>query len=206
MDAEEIVREMRKNGQSKEDIISNLQDLGIPNPEKYYERVISEEGKGVLEGSSKPEGIKEPEVESILGNGGKNGDPKYSEAEGEAKDILHSETKSLFETKSHSIYNPAPSPAEKERADKAVEDIPELEITSIKDGEEKVSDIEEMLGKRQAPQQVMKSMPQMSLQRLDEVERKLDEMISITKAVYEIDRKILEANRDLILRLKAQKT
>ena len=49
MDAEEIVREMRRNGQGKDEIVANLRELGINEPEKYYERVISEEGKGVLE-------------------------------------------------------------------------------------------------------------------------------------------------------------
>src|SRR3989344_1122285 len=198
MDAEEIVREMRRNGQGKDEIVANLRELGINEPEKYYERVISEEGKGVLEGSGNQDSISEPEIERIAGRE----EGKYSDEEGEAKDILHSETKSLFETKKTSIYDPAPTPQEMQRADKAVDEIPRLQITSIRGGEARVCEIEEMLGKKEAPQQVMKSMPQMSLSRLDEVERKLDEMISITKAVYEIDKRILEANRELILKLK----
>lgn len=237
---------MRRNGQSKEDIISNLQELGIPEPEKYYERVISEEGKGILSEGNKDESISEPEFESILneaerdsekggdlfGSGGKGGkesnesakrgsytenERKYETSKGgaialegsehEGKEVLKSETRSLFENKGgNALFNPEPSTAEKQRAQQAVEGIPKLEITSIRDGEEKVSDIEEMLGKKQAPPQIMKSMPQMSLAHLDEVERKLDDLISVTKAVYEIDKKILEANRELILKLKTQKT
>ncbi|MEK6954091.1 MAG: hypothetical protein AABX01_03730 [Candidatus Micrarchaeota archaeon] len=231
MDAEEIVREMRRSNQGKDEIVANLRELGIAEPEKYYERVIASEGKGVLIDSQKIDDISEPEVESMLGEAEKD-DAKYGEEEGygkesptsgnslfgssprnansddshaESKDILKSETKSLFENKGRGIYSPEPTSGDRKRADDAMEGIPKLEITSIKDGNEKVSDIEEMMGKRKEPLQIMKSMPQTSLQNLDAVERKLDELISLTKAVYEIDRKILEANRDLILRFKTQK-
>jgi hypothetical protein len=184
MDAKAIVREMLANGHSKEDIISNLQELGISDAEKYYEDALRSEGKGVIS-----EGVS----------------TKDHEAEKEAKDILESHTKPLFGEKSNSIFTPNPTDDEKKRADKAVEDIPELEVTSISAEGEKIEDIGEMLGKKPSQKDLMKRMPTTSFQNLDEVERKLDDMISMLKAVYEIDQKILEANRDLLMRVKMGK-
>ncbi|MFH1751220.1 MAG: hypothetical protein ABH863_06070 [Candidatus Micrarchaeota archaeon] len=201
MDAAEIVREMRRNGQGKDEIVSNLRDLGISEPEKYYERVISEEGKGILGTDEKPpEGISEPEIESIMGEGrgsGGNGD-----SDREAKDILDTETHSLFES-SKDRHDAKEN--EEMTAEKAVEDIPKLEITSVRDGKEETREIggRKKIGDERP--EIMKSMPKTSLQNLDEVERKLDDLISITRAVYDIDRKILDANRDLLLKLKSGK-
>ncbi|MFH0971363.1 MAG: hypothetical protein V1835_02240 [Candidatus Micrarchaeota archaeon] len=184
MDAKAIVREMIGNGQSKAEIITNLQELGISEPEQYYEDAMRGEGKGVLS--------------SGLGE-------KNNEAEREAKDILESETKPLFGGGSgNSMFTPKPTDEEKKRADRAVEDIPELEVTSISADGEKVKNIGEMLGKNSDREVIMRKMPNTSFRNIDEVERKLDELNAMLKAVYEIDMKILEANRDMLLRLKTR--
>ncbi len=184
MDAKAIVREMVKNGQGKAEITANLQELGIPDAEKYYDEAIAEEGKGTIR----------PEI----------GDS--SDAEKEAKDILESETKPLFGAPQEHPIGKKPSDDEKKRVDKAVEEIPELEITNIDDEGEKTRDIQEMLGKKKAEREIMGRMPVTSFQNLDEVERKMDELVSMLRAVYEIDKKILDANREVLLRLKTEKT
>ncbi|MFH1442883.1 MAG: hypothetical protein ABIG96_02515 [Candidatus Micrarchaeota archaeon] len=181
MDAKAIVREMMKNGQSKQDIIANLQELGISDAEKYYEDALAEEGKGVIS-----PGLGDEKGSSIFGQ---------DDPEREAKDILENETKPLF-----GEAKPQKAPAS---AKEAVEDVPELEITSIGDEGETVENVGGM--KREARPEVMRQMPKTSLQSTDELERKLDEMISLLKAVYDIDKRILEANRDMLLRIKSDK-
>jgi hypothetical protein len=182
MDAKEIAREMIKSGHSKEEILSNLKELGINAPEKFYEDAMLEEGKGV--------------ISKELGD-------KKSDDEEEAEDLFGGENKPLFGDSKQTQQKPTRE--EKRRADKAVEDIPQLEITNISDEGEKIKDIGEMLGKDDSGEHPMKSMPKTSFADIDELERKLNELISITKAVYEIDRKILEANRDLITKLKSER-
>ncbi len=223
MDAKAIVREMRKNNQSKEEIISNLQELGIGDAEKFYEDAIAEEGLGVL--SENSEDLEAPIMETLGGEGnketekeetsekaiglGKFGEEGREEDQGkgpdeekEALDILDSETKPLF-TGGKSLFSGKPTEREKQHVDKAIEDIPKLEVTSVSDEGEKVREIGGR--ERMEPPEIMKSMPSTSIQDLDGVERKLDELISLTKAVYDLDKKILEANRDVLLRLKEQK-
>ncbi len=192
MDAKAIVREMLAAGHTKAEIISNLQELGIYEAEKYYDEALSETGKGSVSSDL--------HIESISAEPGKSLFGKESETDREAKDILDEHTTSIFQ-------DPKAKPRREITAESAMEDIPQLEITSIDDDGEKIKNIGEMLGKNSASKnQLVRNMPNSSLQNLDEVESKLDEMISLLKAVYEIDKKILSANRDVLLRLKSDKT
>ncbi|MBI5225385.1 hypothetical protein HY989_05955 [Candidatus Micrarchaeota archaeon] len=189
MDAKAIVREMLNAGHTKSEIVSNLQELGIFDAEKYYEDALRETGKGSVSSDLN--------VGSISSDKGKSLFDKDSDTDEEAKDILDQHTTSIFQDS---------RPKKAVTTESAMEDIPQLEITSINDEGEKVKNIGEMLGKNSsAKNQLVRNMPTSSLQHLDEVESKLDEMISLLKAVYEIDRKILDANRDVLLRLKTDK-
>ncbi|MFH1200382.1 MAG: hypothetical protein V1708_04910 [Candidatus Micrarchaeota archaeon] len=88
---------------------------------------------------------------------------------------------------------------------KPVEDeIPKLEITSIYGGEEKSTDIASMLNKA-GIETPMRAMPQSSIADADAIERKLDDLEAAIKALTEVNRQILEANRETLFRLKTQK-
>lgn len=182
MDALEIAKEMVKSGHQREEILSNLRELGIENPEKYYEDAMRQEGKGIIK-SEIGFGIDKEKTNDVL--------------EGEAKSLF-GESGNLFSGDKRQTSD------EKRKVDSAMEDIPKLEITSIGSEGESVKDIGQMLGKEQKEMPFMKSMPTSSLGDLDKVERKLDDLISKLTAVYEIDRQILEANREVLLRLKTK--
>ena len=59
-----------------------------------------------------------------------------------------------------------------------------------------------MLGKGNATEEIMKSIPKTSFSNTDDVESKLDDLMALVKALQEINRKILETNRDILLHLK----
>ena len=71
---------------------------------------------------------------------------------------------------------------------------PKLEFVSMTPGGEK-SSIEDKIPELQ-------SMPRTTLSTIGEAGEKLDEAIALLKALAEINKKILETNRDILLRLK----
>ena len=78
--------------------------------------------------------------------------------------------------------------------------LPKLEITSVSPQGESPKNLEEMLGR-----QLMQRPAGTTLSNAEEVERKLDEAIALLRALQEINKKILDANRELLLKMKTQK-
>lgn len=175
MDLKQMIRDMIQSGMSNEEIVENLKELGIENVNDVLDETLRDEAE---KAKKKVAHIvkKEPGPDDEIG------------------DAEPEEGKPLFEEP------PAMQPHEKEAAKKATEEIPELEITSVSGNQEKQTNIEEMLGKAE-----MKRMPHTALSNVEDVENKLDEAIALLKSVQDINQKILEANRDVLLRLKMQK-
>lgn len=225
MDIRAIVKEMIKNGMTDEEILQSLRDLGVENVEDALAQALaadekedsrakpqaraqqmpasekgaepgevaaeSDEALGEpLFGETKParraSAAKEEDSEEAAGE---EGEPDDEEAASGAGQSLFSEVEK-------------PTPAQKQLAREAIAEaeIPKLEITKMDAEGEKKTSLEEMLGKP-----LMDKMPAVSLQDLTPLEKKLDDAIALLKSVQEINQKILEANRDVLLKLKTQK-
>ncbi len=170
MDPIEIVRQMLADGASEAEIVQSLEELGIENAQK------------------------------IVADAKAKASPKQVQAKPQPKAALEEEEgESLFDEPK----KPAPSRP-------AREEIPELEITKVSDeGEEETVDIESMLGKNKLAhslssggQEDGESAP-LSIadgKRLKAIEDKLDNLISLAKALQDLNKKILDAEREQLLR------
>ena len=214
MDVKLIIKEMLQNGQSKEDILANLQELGIQNPEQLLQEAIrsAEAANPATAQTVSQEGgetslaeirrkLNAQKDDAPMGNA--KTDNAQKEKPGE--DAAPSEGKLLFDDEMpiREIFekhetgkgtNPA--------VENAVEEIPQLELTHVTESGEKIENIEEMLGKGNVTEEIMKSIPKASFSDIEDVERKLDDLIALVKALQEINKKILETNRDILLHLK----
>lgn len=208
MDVKLIIKDMVRNGMTKDEIVANISELGIQDPERIYEESlqamhevkVQQPVREVSLAESRPAAEEPPAGKPLFGApvqakqatpSSAPTTPSTDKTDGRA--VLDEETNALFDHKPQS---------DEQAAREAVEDIPKLEITSVAGSDEKTVDIETMLGKQKEDrQELMKGMPSSSLANIDDVERKLDEAIALLKALQEINKKILEANRDIASRL-----
>ncbi len=136
-DVKVIVKQMKSAGMTEQEILANLQELGIENPEEKVATVLKE-----LE-SEKPSG----------------------------------EENSLRITKIE---------GEKERT---------VDIGGIIESGEKTQG------------ELMKKVAASDISNADDIEDKLDQVIALLKALQEVNKKILETNRDVLVKLnKAQES
>ncbi|MFQ5406335.1 MAG: hypothetical protein ACE5DI_04215 [Candidatus Micrarchaeia archaeon] len=137
MNPEDIIKQMLDADMSEEEILANLQELGIENAEELIEKAKKE---GVIKKQASPS---------------------------------QEESKELF--------------------DQQEAGAPPLKITEVSTkGEEKTVDLETML-KGQAPSK--QTSPS-----LKKIEQKLDELTALTKALQDINKKVLETNRKILLK------
>ena len=140
-------------------------------------------------------GMTEQQIkDSLTEIGIPNPDEVYSEATSQIKEVeLGAPEKPAHEEKTgedegESLFEDKKEPEMKPE---------ELKITSISGDGEKEVKIGDMLSDGKPA--IMKKMPETSS---DDIERKLDETISLLKALQDINKKILETERDVLLRLK----
>ncbi|MEW5956058.1 MAG: hypothetical protein AB1626_06010 [Candidatus Micrarchaeota archaeon] len=96
----------------------------------------------------------------------------------------------------------APPKEEKAPAEeKIVEEAPPLEITSISGEEEKMFEVGKKPGSALPPEAAELMAPLPKTVSAD-VSAKLDETIALLKALQDINKKILETNREMLMRLK----
>ncbi|MFH1107072.1 MAG: hypothetical protein V1787_04195 [Candidatus Micrarchaeota archaeon] len=207
MDLRLMIKEMIQQGMSDEEIVANLKELGIQDVEKAIADALAEDEKGAPKARAQApqqkietpieeagEGPEEPEVEGLESSKSLFEEP----AEKEEAEDKEEPVKQLFEE------TPKPAPHERRKAEAAVEDIPKLEITKIEAGEEKTTDIAAMLNKA-GIESVVQPVAQTRLADIGGVERKLDDLLAAIKALQSIDKQILEANREMLFKLKVQK-
>lgn len=100
----------------------------------------------------------------------------------------------LSETEGHDLFGSEPKGSEKQG----------FSFTRVSDDGEK----EELVGRSrkeasaQSAEELMQSVSESSLSDLDSVERKLDQTIALLTALKDVNQKILQAQRDILLRLK----
>lgn len=190
MDVRTIIREMLKKGMTEEQIKESLTELGIENAEELVKQATEQ--------------IKEVSLSETA--------PKIPATQKPTS--LMDETqppKSLFGTLNEQQEPPASKPAQRPAASlqkqaPAPKEEPEaqgLAFTSVSDeGEKEVSvgELEKETGLSSEP--VVTPMAATSLGDVDAVERKLDETIALLKALQDINKKILETERTVLLRLK----
>lgn len=179
MDVKVIVKQMRDSGMSNDEIIANLNDLGVANPQQYLNDAPTQEPTTPTT-TSTPDA---PSFETI--GGGRKPITKTQQEETPAN---------LFE-----------SPAAKTKPTQTNQDepSPNFQFTKIDGDEEKTVDLEKMLGKEDASEgaQVMRTVAKSNINS-DEIESKLDETVALLKSLQEINKKILDTNRDILMRLK----
>ncbi|MFA6048577.1 MAG: hypothetical protein WC792_01345 [Candidatus Micrarchaeia archaeon] len=200
MDAVEIAKQMLKDGASDEEVVRALEeDLGLEDAEG-----ILAKAKG---GKPKPPQPPAEEEEGPKGLFGEGPEKEEETEEGEGEET----GKSLFETPAKKSQTPetqnrktAPAGAQDERG------IPRLEITKVSgEGEEETLDIESMLNEKKPAQKEEQAeapgaggLGASGEKRLKGIEQKVDELVALTKALQEINKKILETERQNLLRSK----
>ncbi len=180
MDVKVIVKQMRDSGMSNDEIIANLNDLGVANPQQYLTDGPTQESTPTAAVQSTQDA---PSFETI--GGGRKPITKTQQEETPAN---------LFE-------NPAAKP--KPVQTNQDEPTPNFQFTKIDGDEEKTVDLEKMLGKEDPSEgaQVMRTVAKSNINS-DEIESKLDETVALLKSLQEINKKILDTNRDILMRLK----
>ena len=209
MNVKLIIKEMLQNGQSKEEILANLQELGIQNPEQMIQEAVRgaeiekpSTTKQVPQGGNGEKSLADIRRKINSEKGATPSENAENEITEEGEKIL-GKGKSLFDNEMpREIFEKHEMKGTNPAVENAVEEIPRLELTHVTEDGEKIENIEEMLGKGNATEEIMKSIPKTSFSNTDDVESKLDDLMALVKALQEINRKILETNRDILLHLK----
>lgn len=174
MDVRVIVKQMRESGMTDEDIAANLTDLGVVNPQNYLQDTTATPQMPKPQETA-PNTLQEAPSFETIGGG----------------------RKPTAKTQSKTQTTPAQSKNNNE------EQAPNFQFTRIEGDEEKTVDLEKMLGKdaqNEAPQ-LMRTVAKSNFNS-DEIESRLDETIALLKSLQDINKKILDTNRDILMRLK----
>ncbi|MDP3742239.1 MAG: hypothetical protein Q8R15_02915 [Candidatus Micrarchaeota archaeon] len=139
-DVKLIVKQMKDAGMSEADILSNLQELGIENPEGEMAKALKETA------SAKPSKAAAQSEES--------GELQITKIDGESEKTVAVDIKNMLE--------------------------------SVSGGE---SD------------EIMKNISKTDIGNADEMEDKLDQIIALLKALQDVNKKTLETNRDILVKM-----
>ncbi len=92
---------------------------------------------------------------------------------------------------------------EKNTAKKQGESEESLRITKIRGEQEEDIDVKKIL--EGGEPELMKKVAYTNFSKIDQVEDKLDQVIALLKALHELNKKILETNRDLLVKASKDK-
>lgn len=207
-DVRQIIKKMREDGLSAEEAKASLAELGFTNADKLVNEVygLTTGGKPSAPQAPTPSEKKGEETEKREEAGEEEGEEKGKEEgagegvrEGEGKELFGGGGKELFGVEEKEEAEVEEKPVEAETEEKI--EIPELKITRVEGGEEKEVSIEEML-KNAAEGAGAGAEPALTKTEAASLKAKLDETISLLKALQEINKKILEAEREVLMRLK----
>lgn len=187
MDLKLVIQQMIRQGASEGDIIENLRELGVQDPEKVFAEAIN----------------RSPPAQQPARGGLKDVDfSKEQDAEAQGLFDLPPErpvaqkkaAAPAEEGKSSSLFGP-PVREAREEAEK-----PDARMTSVGEGgAEKELSVADLMEKKAEAAPIMRKVAATSA---DEVEEKLDETIALLKALQEINKRILETDRQVLLRLQ----
>jgi hypothetical protein len=180
----DVIKKMRADGLSREQIIASLEELGFPNAEALYDKNAGTPApaSSTPKPAPKPSGLAEAAERE-----------RKEEGSGEEKE------ESLFgaeELKEKETEND-------EKESRGDREPPELKITQVgDDGLEKTVSIEEMLSKSSTASAsggiAAAAAGDASLR------GKLEETNALLRALAEVNKKILETDREVLMRLKAK--
>ncbi len=188
MDLKIVIRQLLEKGLSREQVISNLKELGVSDAEKLFEEAIAPQQKTTpLAKTQAPEEkqqglFKQMEREAQPEKTGKSAPAQakpFSKRKGELEinisDLVENQGKSLFrEEEVEASEEPRAEIAMEEKAERKEED----ESIEVKPKTEKSGRPPESL------------------------EEKIDEALALLKALESINEKILDTDRKLLLRTK----
>ncbi|MEM0475553.1 MAG: hypothetical protein QW343_02040 [Candidatus Norongarragalinales archaeon] len=183
----EVIKRMRAEGMTREQIIDTLAELGFPNAAELYDKNAGAQQApkpptpkpfGLAEAAAREE--KEEDAEKKVG--GKEGDK---------------EEKPLFEEVKKT---------EKEGRSEVSSEPRELQITQVSDeGLEKTVSIEDLLSKEGVAATAPERGAEATRETVDSSLRaKLEETNALLRALAEVNKKILETDREVLMRLKAK--
>lgn len=191
-DVKQIIKQMQEQGMTREEIKASLEELGFENADELSKTVLGEE-----EPAAKPSTPTAPT-------------PSMEEEEAPPKELFEAfekekPAKPLKPSKPAEAAEERGKPAAKEEKEAREEELlfpSELKITSVSEEGEKEVSIQEMLAK--ALPEETKGGGEALAGRLEvgSLKAKLDEAIALLKALQEINKKILEADREVLMRLK----
>ncbi len=196
----EVIKKMRADGMTREQIIESLTELGFPNAEELYDKNAAG-AKPLVPQAPAPKSFGLAEAAEKEEN-----EENEKEEEAEPQEETEPQEKPLFdktkekETEEESVA--ASGEQENPRA---------LSITQVgDDGLEKTVSIEDMLSKEtQTSAGGAANAGGVSAATRFEtasLRAKLDETNALLKALSDVNKKILETDREVLMRLKAKET
>ncbi|MFH0835668.1 MAG: hypothetical protein V1834_00725 [Candidatus Micrarchaeota archaeon] len=189
----QVIKNMLDKGMSREEVIDNLRELGFENAEQIFDKNAPVQAKPVLK-ESRPVGLFGGSKEESSGEDESEGTDLFGGVDEEEKEKapeLPQEEEELL--------------PDEEEAPKLDEDAGPLMTSIDVDGSEKQVDIRKRQTVKTAADEgaaLMTQMPETRLSDTDSVEAKLDETIALLKALQEINKRIVDSERKILLRLE----
>ncbi len=174
-----VIKKMREEGLSADEAKASLRELGFTNADALVNGIYGTAGSTAAAGEKELFSEEQPPEEGEEEGGKQEGGSKALFGEKPAKEETEAEE------------------AEVEKPENM--EIPELKITRVQGGEEKEVNIEEMLKTAAVG---AGGEPAFTKTEAAGLKAKLEETISLLKALQEINKKILEAEKEVLMRLK----
>ncbi len=197
----DVIKKMRADGMTREQIIDSLNELGFPNAEALYDKNAGAGGAG---------GVPKPQAPAPKPFGLAEAAEKEEKEETEEKEAEETEeTQEAGEGKEKPLFQPAKKKENEEETREAqtTEEPPELKITQVgDDGLEKTVSIEDMLTKAEGAGAANSSKAGYVAASDSTLRAKLEETNALLRALADVNKKILETDREVLMRLKAKET
>ncbi|MDP2717631.1 MAG: hypothetical protein Q8P02_02725 [Candidatus Micrarchaeota archaeon] len=186
MDLNKIIRDMLAKGMTEEQVKDNLRELGVTDADAVFAKATERMHEMSAPPASKdapPSGKKAPEPMK-----------EFSFSQEDEHDLFAEKPAEADAEPEKPVSRPLAEPEDEK---------PGFSFTSVSDEGEK----EVRVGRPALPAvdkagELMQSVPETSLGDLDAVERKLDQTLAMLKALKDVNEKILQSQRDVLLRLK----
>ncbi|MEM4255053.1 MAG: hypothetical protein QXR53_01855 [Candidatus Norongarragalinales archaeon] len=186
MDLKIVIRQLLDKGLTREQVITNLKELGVGDAEKLFDEAIATQKPPATQVSPaatpKPQGglfkeISEEKTQKPVAAAAASPQKRKGELEISVSDLVETQGKSLF----------------KEKEEKKELEEPQVEIVREEKEEEPEEEKEEKI---EIPAAGAKASQPETL------EEKIDEALALLKALENINQKILDTDRKLLLRSK----
>lgn len=184
MDVKLIIRDLLAKGMSVEEVRRNLEDLGVENVDDLLAQAAAQVPLAP-QTSQKPQAVFQPAAQA-----GQKPQPLFRQP----PQPVRPEPEEVVMPQVEEIPKQTPKPV-------STPGIQGIQITNItSEGEKEIT-----VGAAQQeekPEKLFTPVSKTSLASTDELEEKLDEIISLLKALQEINKKVLDTDREVLLRLK----